>query len=291
MGKKDSDRSTGGRRPVGDLLRLSGGAVDLRAIDPAGTPGFNGNRSDAEDERDDIAERLSELQEKLFADGRAGGSRKLLLVLQGMDTAGKGGTMRHVMGLVDPQGVEISAFRVPTAEEKAHDFLWRIRKRLPGPGRIGVFDRSHYEDVLVARVRELAPAATIEERYDAINEFERDLVRDGTRVVKCMLHISREESGERLLARLDDPTRHWKFSPGDLDERALWDEYLDAYELALERCGTPVAPWHVIPANRKWYRNWAVAQLLGEELEDMGLSWPGASFDVGVQRRRLLAQG
>lgn len=291
MSKKGLRKGSGTARTVGAALRLPPGPVDLRGIDPGGTPGLDGDRADAEDQRAALAARLSNAQEKLYAEGRTGGTRRLLLVLQGMDTSGKGGTVRHVVGLVDPQGVEITGFGVPTAEEEAHGFLWRIEQRLPPPGRIGVFDRSHYEDVVVARVHELAPAATIEERYAAINDFESDLVRGGTRVVKCLLHISREESGERLLERLDDPTRHWKFSPGDIDDRARWEDYLDAYDVALERCGTPAAPWHVIPANRKWYRNWAVAQLLAEELEDMGVDWPVANFDVGVQRRRLLAQG
>ncbi len=234
-----------------------------------------------------MGEELADLQERLWAEGKADGKRRILLVLQGMDTSGKGGTLRHTVGLVDPQGVRITSFKAPTDEELTHDFLWRIRKALPEPGYIGVFDRSHYEDVLIARVRELAPADEIERRYDAINEFERELVADGTTIIKCMLHISADEQKERLLARLEDPAKHWKFNPGDVDERALWPAYRSAYEIALERTSTEHAPWHVIPADHKWFRDLAIARLLLEVLRGMKLEWPKADFDVVEQRRRL----
>jgi PPK2 family polyphosphate:nucleotide phosphotransferase len=196
--------------------------------------------------------------------------------------------LRHAVGLVDPQGVRIKAFKAPTEEELRHDFLWRISKELPPGGLIGIFDRSHYEDVLIARVRSLVDTDRLERRYDAINAFEQRLVDEGTVVVKCMLHISPEKQQERLLERLDDPEKHWKFNPGDVDERALWPAYQAAYEIALERCNSDAAPWHVVPADRKWYRNWAVGTMLLEALQRMGLSWPTADFDVAEQRRRLL---
>jgi PPK2 family polyphosphate:nucleotide phosphotransferase len=183
--------------------------------------------------------------------------------------------------------VRIKAFKAPTEDELRHDFLWRVRREVPEAGLIGIFDRSHYEDVLIGRVRKLVSEAEIEARYDAINEFERELVESGTTVVKCMLHISADEQKERLLARLDDPTKHWKFNPGDVDERALWSDYQAAYELVLERCNTDAAPWLVVPADRKWYRNWAIASVLRETLERMDLEWPKADFDVEEQRRRL----
>jgi len=261
--------------------------VDLTAIPTDATPDFTGDKKDARKELERLGEELAELQERLFAEGRSGGTRSLLLVLQGMDTSGKGGTLRHTVGLVDPQGVRITSFKAPTDEEKAHDFLWRIRRALPQPGYIGVFDRSHYEDVLVARVRQLAPADEIEQRYDLINRFERELVDQDTTIVKCMLHISAEEQKERLIARLDDPTKHWKFNPGDVDERALWPAYREAYEIALERTDTEHAPWHVIPADHKWYRDLAIGRLLLEALRGMDLQWPAADFDVAEQRRRL----
>jgi len=210
-------------------------------------------------------------------------------VLQGMDTSGKGGVLRSAVGLFDPQGVQIKSFKAPTAVERKHDFLWRIEKEVPAAGMIGIFDRSHYEDVLIARVRKLASAREIERRYAAINEFEARLAAAGTAVIKCMLHISSEEQKARLRARLDDPAKHWKFNPGDVDERALWPKYQAAYELALERCNTDAAPWLIVPSDRKWYKNWAIARVLRESLEAMDLGWPPADFDVEEQKRRLEA--
>jgi PPK2 family polyphosphate:nucleotide phosphotransferase len=181
------------------------------------------------------------------------------------------------------------SFKAPTKEELGHDFLWRIRRRVPGPGKLGVFDRSHYEDVLVVRVHDLVPRSTWSRRYAAINRFEAGLVERGVRVVKVFLHISKEEQRQRLLARLDDPTKHWKFNPRDIDERAFWADYQEAYATVLERCNTGAAPWYRVPADRKWYRDWAIANLLAEQLEDMKLAWPAADFDVEEQRARLLA--
>lgn len=269
----------------GTAHRLPVGPVDLTSIDPAGHPAFDGDKAAGEETLAGLGAELADLQERLYANKDSG--RSVLLVLQGMDTSGKGGVLEHTVGLVSPAGVKVTSFKAPTDEEKAHDFLWRIEKALPSAGLIGVFDRSHYEDVLIVKVHGWADAAEIERRYDAINDFERRLVEAGTTIVKCMLHISPDEQKERLLARLDDPTKHWKYNPGDLDERALWPAYRAAYETALERTNTAVAPWHVIPSDRKWYRNLAIGQLLLEALRGLDLEWPVADFDVDVEKKRL----
>jgi PPK2 family polyphosphate:nucleotide phosphotransferase len=274
---------------VSDLLRVPPGSIDLHQVDARATPGFDGRKADAEAARAALAERLSTLQEQLHAEGRTGGRRSVLLVLQGMDTSGKGGTVRHVVGQVDPAGVQAVAFGPPTAEERRHDFLWRIRRQLPSPGKLAVFDRSHYEDVVAVRARGLVDRRTWTRRYGSINRFETKLAANGTRVVKCFLHISPDEQRARLQARLDDSTKHWKFSPGDLDDRERWDDYFFAYADAIERCNTEVAPWYVVPADRKWYRNWAITNLLIEQLEEMALRWPEPPFDLEEQRARLLA--
>lgn len=268
---------------------LAGPDVDLARIDPHSTPGFDGNKQEGKARLEAGKKGLSELQEKLFAESRFGSSISVLLILQAMDTAGKGGIVRHVVGAVDPQGVEHHAFKAPTPTEKKHDFLWRIRKELPGPGMIGVFDRSHYEDVLIHRVRQLATPEVIEARYDEIGDFEAGLVDSGTRVVKVMLHLSKEEQKERLAERLERKDKHWKYNPGDLDERALWDEYQHAYQVAIERTSTPDAPWFVVPADRKWYARIAVQQLLTDVLAGMQLSWPKATFDVAAEKAKLAA--
>ncbi|MCD4535605.1 polyphosphate kinase 2 family protein [Nocardioides sp. cx-169] len=273
---------------VEPLVRLPPGPVSLKDIPTDATPGFDGDKEAGEAALAALAPELADVQERLFAERTTGSPRRLLLILQGMDTSGKGGVLRHTVGVVDPQGVQITAFKAPTAEELRHDFLWRIRQALPEPGHIGVFDRSHYEDVLIGRVHQLADADEIERRYDAINEFEQELVAAGTVVLKCMLHISAAEQKERLLARLDNPAKYWKFSPGDVDERAHWVAYREAYEVALERTNTEVAPWHVVPSDRKWFRNLTIARLLHEKLLQMAPTWPPADFDVEEQRARLL---
>ncbi|MGD9960098.1 PPK2 family polyphosphate kinase [Nocardioides sp.] len=272
------------------LPMLPQGPVDLTSIPTDHTGAFDGDKSDGEEALAELGPELSELQERLFAARTAGSHRSLLLVLQGMDTSGKGGVLRHTVGLVDPQGVRITSFKAPTAEEKAHDFLWRIERALPSPGFIGVFDRSHYEDVLIARVRGFAAADEIERRYGAINDFEQGLVDQGVQLVKCMLHISPDEQKARLLARLDDPTKYYKYNPGDLDERALWPAYREAYEIALERTNTDAAPWHVVPSDKKWFRNLAIGQLLLEALREIEPRWPAADFDVETERKRLLEE-
>ena len=272
---------------VTDLLRLPQGAVSLADHDPGDTSGFDGSKKQGEKALRDLGEELTELQEKLFANAYVGGSRRVLLVLQGMDTSGKGGVIDHVVGLLSPNGIQLHSFKKPTEEELAHDFLWRVEKALPAAGVVGVFDRSHYEDVLVARVHELADEAEIERRYDAINGFEKSLVDSGTVVIKCLLHISSDKQRERLLARLEDPDKQWKFKPGDVDERARWDDYTKAYEIALGRTSTDVAPWYVVPSDSKYYRNWAIGQLLVEALRGMKLEWPEPSYDVEEQKARL----
>jgi len=273
-------------------LRLPPGPVDLRAIDSGATPGVDPDEMDKKAGKAallGLGDGLSDLQERLYAEGVAdvGHGRAVLLVLQGMDTSGKGGTLRHTVGLVDPQGVRITSFKKPTPEELEHDFLWRIRKALPTKGVIGVFDRSHYEDVLVVKVHALVPPDEVEGRYDLINAFEAELAGAGVTIIKCMLHISAETQKERLLARLDDPTKHWKFNPADIDERGHWAAYREAYQIALERTNTEVAPWYVIPSDHKWYRNLAIGQLLHETLTNMNPQWPAADFDVDEQKRRL----
>jgi PPK2 family polyphosphate:nucleotide phosphotransferase len=270
-------------------LRLPPGPVDLTAIDSGATPGFKGGKKDGTVALLGLGDGLSDLQERLFAEGVAdvGHGRAVLMVLQGMDTSGKGGTLKHTVGLMDPQGVRITSFKKPTDEELEHDFLWRIRHALPTKGMIGVFDRSHYEDVLIVRVHELASKDEVERRYDAINAFEAELVGAGVTIVKCMLHISADTQKERLLARLDNPSKYWKFNPNDIDERAHWPAYREAYEIALERTNTEVAPWYVIPSDHKWYRNLAIGNLLHETLTNMSPQWPAADFDVDEQKRRL----
>jgi PPK2 family polyphosphate:nucleotide phosphotransferase len=259
----------------------------LLEVDPHATPGFDGDKKDGEAALKDEAKKLSALQERLFAAGKGTDKRSVLLVLQAMDTAGKGGIVRHVIGSVDPQGVQLHAFKAPTDEEKEHDFLWRVRPHLPSPGMIGVFDRSHYEDVLIARVRGLASAEEIERRYGEITRFEEEIAARGTTILKVMLHISNGEQKARLEERLDRPDKHWKFNPGDIDEREKWSEYQEAYEVALARTSTPSAPWFVVPADRKWYARLAVGNILLHALAAIDPQWPDADFDVAEQKARL----
>ena len=272
---------------LADLLRVGPG-FRLADVEPRSTPGFTGGKFEGEQALKAGAEELSELQEKLFAQARGGASdRSALLVVQGMDTSGKGGIMRHVVGAVDPQGVTHHAFKAPTEEERRHDFLWRVRRRLPDPGIIGVFDRSHYEDVLVVRVHGLVPEAEWRGRYDLITAFEREVAGRGTSIVKVMLHISPREQKRRLTARLERLEKHWKYDPGDVDERGHWAAYQAAYQEALTRCSTAGAPWYVVPADRKWYARWAVQQLLLRTLREIDPQWPSATYDVAAEKARL----
>ncbi|WP_026851372.1 polyphosphate kinase 2 family protein [Glaciibacter superstes] len=271
-----------------DALRVHQG-FSLASIDTSATPGFEGGKSEAVDALAEGAAILSELQERFFANSRSGDARKVLLVLQAMDTAGKGGIVRHVVGAVDPQGIDHVAFKAPTKEELSHNFLWRIRRRVPKAGYIGVFDRSHYEDVLIARVRSLAPAEEIEKRYGAITKFEQGLADDDTTIIKVMLQISPDEQKERLAERLDRPDKYWKYNPSDVDERMLWPDYQAAYQIAIDRTATDDAPWYVVPADHKWYARLAVQHLLIDALRRMDLQWPPADFDVEVEKARLAA--
>lgn len=275
-----------------DALRVLrvGKGFRLADVDPEATPGYDGDKADGKADLSAGLAQLAEYQERLYAASRGGTAPdSVLLVLQAMDSAGKGGIIRHVVGGVDPQGIQLAAFKAPTEEELAHDFLWRVEKRVPGPGLIGVFDRSHYEDVLIGRVRGLADPQEIERRYGAIVDFERRIAESGTRIIKVMLHISPQEQGERLMERLERPDKHWKYNPGDVDERARWGAYMEAYQIALTRTSTEEAPWYVVPANRKWYARLAVQELLLETLESIDPQWPVADFDVEAEKARLRA--
>jgi PPK2 family polyphosphate:nucleotide phosphotransferase len=270
------------------LLRVEPGFV-LANVDPSSTPGFHGGKAEGKAELAADSELMSDKQERLFAASKGGAPDAVLLVLQAMDTAGKGGIVRHVVGAVDPQGVALTAFKAPTEEELSHDFLWRIERRVPEPGYIGVFDRSHYEDVLIGAVRHLADEDEIERRFTAIVDFEKRLVERNIRVVKVMLQISPDEQKRRLAERLDRPDKHWKFNPGDIDERQVWPDYQAAYQRVLERTSTETAPWFVVPANHKWYARVAVQRLLLNALTAIDPQWPVADFDVEEQKARLEA--
>jgi PPK2 family polyphosphate:nucleotide phosphotransferase len=263
--------------------RLGRGRINLAAIDPSETHGVKRHRADELTLADE--EHIMSLQDCLHAEAK----RSVLIVLQGMDTSGKDGTIRHALRGLNPQGVRIVPFKAPTPNERRHDFLWRVRRQLPGPGEIVIFNRSHYEDVLIAKVRELASPDVIEERYGLINRFEADLVRQGTAIVKCFLHISADEQQARLLARLKERDKQWKFSGNDLSERRFWDAYQKAYSTAIGRCSTANAPWYVIPANRKWYRDWAVSQVLIETMEEMKLIYPHPHLDIRALKKTLRA--
>jgi PPK2 family polyphosphate:nucleotide phosphotransferase len=260
------------RRSGNDLrkaLRVSPGShVDLATIDPRDTHGRR--EADAKQELAAGEGRLADLQERLWA----GAQHALLIVLQGMDTSGKDGTVTHVAGAFNPAGVQVVNFKVPSADELAHDYLWRVHRATPARGNITIFNRSHYESVLVERVHSLVPVETWKRRYRHINEFERLLVDSGTTVLKFFLHISKEEQRERLQARLDEPDKRWKFSSADLPERKLWDDYQLAYVDALEQCSTDHAPWYVVPADHKWFRNLVVAEIIADALDDLGLRYP-----------------
>lgn len=258
-------------------------------FDPNSTPGFSGDKEAGEALLASRGADLANLQEILYANGRAGDHRSVLLVLQGMDTAGKGGVVRHVGGLVDPQGLSIKGFGKPTKEELEHDFLWRIRNALPPGGKIGIFDRSHYEDVLPVRVHNLVPKSEWEKRYETINQFERELVDSGTTIIKCAMVVSKAEQKARLTERLERPDKHWKYNPGDIDERAYWDEYLEAYQAIFDRCDSDHAPWYLLPSDKKWFTRLAVCELLIGALEDLDLDWPPADFDVPAELKRVAA--
>jgi PPK2 family polyphosphate:nucleotide phosphotransferase len=251
--------------------------VDLSQIDPADLSAFEGGKTEGRGETKRLNARLEGLQELLYAEG----VHRLLVVLQAMDTGGKDGTIRHVFDGTNPQGVKVASFKKPTHDELAHDYLWRVHPHTPGNGEIAIFNRSHYEDVLVVRVHNLVPEAVWSRRYDQINEFERRLAEEGTTICKFFLHISKDEQRKRLQARIDDPTKRWKFARGDLAERALWDSYQHAYAAMLSETSTPWAPWWIVPADRKWYRNLVISSVLVETLEGFRMQYPDPEDDLG----------
>ena len=283
---KVSKKSVDLAAKISEKLRVTPG-FELASFDASATPGYKGDKAESEELLAACNAEIDDLQERLYANGRDGDGPAVLLVVQGMDTSGKGGIMRHVVGSVDPQGVSLTSFKAPTAQEKRHPFLWRIRKALPKPGMIGVFDRSHYEDVLIVRVHNLVPATTWQRRYGQINTFEKSVTDSGTTVIKIMLHIDADEQKARLQSRLDRSDKWWKFNPGDLDEREYWSHYQEAYQAALDKTSTDIAPWYVVPANRKWYARLAVQQILLHHLRELDLQWPEADFDVEEQKARL----
>lgn len=252
-----------------------GKRIRLEDFDPADT-GELKNKAAAAEEIAAGVERIADLSYRLYAEAK----RAVLLILQGMDTSGKDGTIRHVLTGVNPLTCDIVAFKEPTTEELDHDFLWRIHHAVPRHGKVGIFNRSQYEDVLVVRVKKLVPEAVWRKRYTMINEFEHILAQNGTTVVKCFLHISKEEQRKRLQARIDDPHKRWKFNLGDLADRKLWDEYQSAYEDAINECNTDHAPWHIVPSDHKWYRNLTVTRILRKTLEDLDPRFPPAKDNL-----------
>ncbi len=257
-------------------------------IDTNGTPGFRGKKTDAPTLQTERNLRLASLQEMLYARCKSGDdNRSVLLVLQGMDTAGKGGIVKHVVGAANPQGIRYTSFGKPTEEERAHHYLWRIRNALPPAGHIGVFDRSHYEDVLIVRVHNLVPPDVWGPRYDEINAFERELVDAGTTLVKVAMFVSLAEQKQRLAERLERPDKYWKYNPADIDERLLWPKYQEAYQVMLEKTSTDYAPWHIVPCDKKWYSRLAITELLIEALKGLNMSWPPPDFDVAAEKKRL----
>jgi len=261
-------------------------AVNLSKIDPDYT-GPHENKAEALPEIEHYAQRLRELQYRLYAEHR----RSLLICLQAMDAGGKDGTIRHVLGYMNPQSCRVQPFKVPTAEEAAHDFLWRTHKATPGRGEVAIFNRSHYEDVLVVRVHKLVPKEIWSARYEAINRFEHHLVGNGTQILKFFLHISKEEQLRRFRRRLEDPARQWKISEADYRERAYWDDYQAAYEDALNRCSTKNAPWYVIPANHKWFRNLAISKIVVQLLEGLDMNFPEPQVDIEALRQKYFSDG
>ena len=258
------------------LMVAPGTKIKLADVDPADTHGIE--KAGAGEHLAKNIERLSVLQYQLYAEAR----RALLVVLQGIDAAGKDGTIRHVMTGMNPQGVKVTPFKEPEGAEKRHDYLWRVHAAVPEWGMIGIFNRSHYEDVLIVRVHNLVPKSEWAPRYEQINEFERMLSESGTRIVKLMLYIDKDEQARRFRLRLQDSTKNWKFSASDVKEREYWDQYIEAYEAVLRKCSTEYAPWYVVPANRKWFRNLAVSQILIETLESMNLKFPKPKADLST---------
>lgn len=262
-----------------DFQVKPGSKVSLKDLDPGDTGAYKG-AAEVQEKLEAKLEHIARLQERLYAEGE----KALLIILQGMDTSGKDGATKSVLREVNPQGVAVTSFKVPSKEELAHDFLWRVEQKIPPKGQIGVFNRSHYEDVLVVRVHDFVPKEVWSARFDQINAFEKRLAETYVKVVKIFLHISKEEQKERLTERIVDPNKHWKFNPADLKERALWKEYREAYDDALSKCSTKWAPWYVVPADKKWYRNLAVAEIVEDALDDLNPKFPKPTFDPALIR-------
>jgi PPK2 family polyphosphate:nucleotide phosphotransferase len=258
-----------------ELIIKPGSSLNLRKFDPEETLGWKKGHS-MDDSLEKTLKKIDKLQYLLYADHK----RALLLVFQGLDAAGKDGVIRHVMSGINPQGCRVTSFKTPSAEEAAHDFLWRIHNAIPKSGDIGIFNRSHYEDVLIVRVHNLVPRSVWSQRYEQINQFEAILLKNNIQILKFFLHISKDEQKKRFLERIDDPDKRWKISSADFAERKFWDKYTLAYQDVLNRCSTKEAPWFVIPANKKWFRNLAVSHIVKEALEGMNLKFPRPSIDV-----------
>ncbi len=260
------------------------GKIKLKDYDPNDSKLFDGNKKDGKEALQKLNAELELLQEQLYAEGK----RRLLIVLQAMDTGGKDGAIRAVFEGVNPQGVKVASFKTPTPVELSHDYLWRVHQQTPGKGEIVIFNRSQYEDVLVVRVHNLAPEEVWSKRYQHIREFERLLADEGTTILKFYLHIDLEEQAERFLARVEDPTKQWKFNPGDLDERARWDDYMKAYEDMLNQTSTAWAPWYIIPSNKKWYRNWLISKIVIKTLKNLDMRYPAPVENIEDYHKRLL---
>jgi PPK2 family polyphosphate:nucleotide phosphotransferase len=286
--KKATSPATKEPVSVRDLLRV-GPDFNLSQIDPRRIVAGPEDKDMARAEAAALEAEVTALQEQLYAESKGGGKRRLLVVLQGMDTSGKGGAAKAIDRISEPIGLRMANFGSPTKEELRHHYLWRIEKALPPVGSIGIFDRSHYEDVLIVRVRNLVPEDVWSTRYDEINAWEKKLSAGGLVFLKCMLHISKAEQQERLLARLMEPDKNWKYNPGDVDERLLWDQYQEAYQVALTQCSTDYAPWYVIPADRKWHRDWLLTHLVAETLREMNPQYPAIDYDVETEIGRVQA--
>jgi PPK2 family polyphosphate:nucleotide phosphotransferase len=267
-----------------DYRVASKGGIKLSNYSPDDTSVYHNEKDKGKKKLEELNLELESLQGLLYAEGK----RRMLVVLQGMDTSGKDGVISHVFEGVNPQGVQVASFKVPTSPEMAHDYLWRIHQKTPGKGEIVIFNRSHYEDVLIVRVHNLVPPEVWKKRYDQIKNFERLLAEEGTVILKFFLHISPEEQAKRFLERLETPEKNWKFNPGDLEESKFWQAYMEAYEDALNKTSTDLAPWYVIPSDRKWYRNLAIASIMVDTLKGMKMSYPTAIVDLETYHKRLL---
>jgi len=288
MAKKNKNSKKTAPPSVRELLRV-GPEFDLGTFDARRVVAGPKDKVQALAAVGALEGEVTDLQERLYAESRGGGRRRVLVVLQGMDTSGKGGAIKALDRITEPLGTRIAQFGAPTKAELKKHYLWRIEQKLPPPGTIGVFDRSHYEDVLVVRVRNFVPPEEWEKRYDEINAWEKKWADDGIVFLKCMLFISPAEQKERLLARLAEPDKHWKYRPGDVDDRLMWKDFMQAYQVALTRCSTDTAPWYVIPADRKWHRDWLLTQMVAETLREMNPQYPATTFDVAAETARVLA--